>query len=101
MAWVMLAWKRPPWGECIERWVGRTWPAVKKVARSLFWKQMSWAPRPQRRFEGFHMFFMGSTPQMRGSSRLLSVVRPGGDSCVTDEEYLHRDVVANCIQWVS
>lgn len=35
-AWVMVGWKRPPWGECTRRWVGRTWPRVKKVERNLW-----------------------------------------------------------------
>jgi hypothetical protein len=26
MASVKVGWKRPPWGECLSLWVGRTWP---------------------------------------------------------------------------
>ena len=37
MAWAMVGWKRPPNGEWAERWVGRTWPKVKKVERPLRW----------------------------------------------------------------
>lgn len=35
MACVMQGWKRPPWGECFDRWQGRTWPWVKKEEKSL------------------------------------------------------------------
>jgi hypothetical protein len=35
MAWVRAGCKGPPWGECLERWQGRTWPWVKKVVRVL------------------------------------------------------------------
>jgi hypothetical protein len=75
-AWVTAGWKGPPKGECLRRWQGRTWPCVKKVEKILlrwvreldgrrdegrrdegrggylFAKQMSAAPRVQRRLEG-------------------------------------------------
>lgn len=35
MAWVIAGWKRPPWAECFSRWVGRTWPEVKKLEKNL------------------------------------------------------------------
>jgi hypothetical protein len=36
----MVGWKMPAWmGEYALRWVGRTWPSVKKVERYL---QESW-----------------------------------------------------------
>lgn len=70
MAWVMLDWKRPAWEECRLRWTGRTWPRVKKVARGRFLKQMSWAPRPQRRFQGSKARLRGRTPHIKGSSKL-------------------------------
>lgn len=36
IACVIVGWKRPPWmGEYALRWVGRTWPTVKKVERNL------------------------------------------------------------------
>lgn len=37
IACVMVGWKRPPlMGEYARRWVGRTWPSVKKLERNLF-----------------------------------------------------------------
>lgn len=42
IAWVMVGWKRPPWtGEYAQRWVGRTWPSVKKVERTLAGHEVS------------------------------------------------------------
>jgi hypothetical protein len=35
MAWVMVGWKSPPYAECAARWVGRTWPKLKKVESAL------------------------------------------------------------------
>lgn len=35
MAWVIVGWKRPPWGECMLRCVGKTWPNAKKVENVL------------------------------------------------------------------
>lgn len=35
MACVREGWKRPPCGECLRRWQGRTWPAVKKAENVL------------------------------------------------------------------
>lgn len=34
-ACVMVGWKDPPKRECSERWVGRTWPSLKKKAKGL------------------------------------------------------------------
>lgn len=36
IACVIVGWKRPPWGECARRWVGRVWPREKNVARALW-----------------------------------------------------------------
>ena len=77
MAWVRAGWKGPPKGEWRRRWQGRTWPEVKKLETNLgerrgvsgwlrwglerrggvylFAKQMSAAPRVQRRLEGSMM----------------------------------------------
>jgi hypothetical protein len=35
MACVIVGWKSPPNCECIERWVGSTWPREKNVERTL------------------------------------------------------------------
>lgn len=35
IACVMVGWKRPPNVEWADRWVGRTWPSVKKVDSPL------------------------------------------------------------------
>lgn len=69
----MEGWKGPPWGECLRRCAGRTWPEVKKVVRRGLRKQMSCAPREKRWVEGVKAWRRGRRPQIRGSSRLGGV----------------------------
>lgn len=36
MAWAIVGWNKPPYGEYADRWVGSTWPRVKNVDSALF-----------------------------------------------------------------
>lgn len=78
MASVKVGWKRPPCWECFKRWVGRTWPYVKKDAKALLVKHMSCAPRPKRKFWGLYRYFRGKTPHKTGSSRLMIALDAAG-----------------------
>lgn len=39
MASDMVGWNRPPYGECLNRYVGRVLPRLKKVVRTL-WRRV-------------------------------------------------------------
>ena len=36
IACVIVGWNGPPWGECLERWVGSVCPNVKNAASGLY-----------------------------------------------------------------